>query len=148
MKKTKLKHNDPADAVLAIDSGGDWAWAYVAGGVLRGCGLRALPDPIPPCTRLVIERPHTGVARASKKDLITLAIRAGEVGGVLRRLTGIEPEYIEPQRWKGSVDKKVMNARVRAKLKPEELAHLVGLSKTKEHNVLDAIGIALYCVQR
>lgn len=148
MKKTKLKHNDPADAVLAIDSGGDWAWAYVAGGLLRGCGLRSFPDPIPPCTRLVIERPHTGVAAASKKDLITLAIRAGEVGGVLRRLTGLEPQYIEPQTWGGSVSKTLKNERVRAKLKPEELAHLVGFSKTKVHNVLDAIGIALFCVQR
>ena len=133
---------------MAIDSGGDWAWAYVADGLLRGCGLKTLPDPWPTADRLVVEKPHTGRSKATAKDRITLAIRAGEAGALFGHHLKLKPEYIEPSRWKGSVDKPVMNKIVLAKLKPEELALLVGFTTTKKHNVLDAIGIALFSVGR
>ena len=132
-------------SIFAIDSGKDWAWAHILNGILLAVGLRKLPSVLPAITRLVVEKPHTGQSKASKKDIITLAIRAGEVGGVVAHLTGIKPEYIEPVRWKGSVPKKVTNERTLAKLTPEEL---LVLGAKHNHNVLDAIGIALYIVGR
>jgi hypothetical protein len=134
--------------IFAVDSGRDWAWAYVADRQLRDVGFRRLPDALPPIDRIYIERPHSGAQRASKKDLITLGIRAGEVGGVLRYLTSLEPKYVEPSTWKGSTTKKIMNDRVREKLSPEELKLLTGFPKAAIDDILDAIGIALYFADR
>lgn len=111
---------------------------------------------MPLADRVVVERPHAGNARASKKDLITLAIRAGEVAGRLVTAIspesaispGMQPEYIEPATWKGTIDKATTNERTLAKLHPDELALLHTLPHTTLHNVLDAIGIALFCVRR
>lgn len=134
--------------ILAVDSGKDWAWAYVADSQLRDVGFRKLPAVLPPIDLVYIERPHSGAQRASKKDLITLAIRAGEVGGVLCYLTGLEPKYVEPVTWKGSVGKKIMNDRVLAKLSPDEIKLLRGFPKAAKDDLLDAIGIALYFANR
>ena len=142
----------PTTATLAVDSGRDWGWALVIPSpdhkqpVLVACGLRKLSWPLPATpTRLVVEQPHLGQSRASKKDLRTLALRAGEVGGRLAERLGLERiEFVEPNWWKrGSVEKSVMNERVRQRLSDSERV-LAG----KNHNVLDAIGIALFCVGR
>jgi hypothetical protein len=147
----KVQPNIPT---LAVDSGRDWGWALVAPdphhpdapAVLLACGLRKLSWPLPVTpTRLVVEQPHLGQSRATKKDLRVLALRAGEVAGRLGERLGLEVvEYVEPNWWKrGSVEKEVMNERVRQRLSASESV-LAG----KNHNVLDAIGIALFCVGR
>jgi hypothetical protein len=140
--------------VLGIDSGADCGWAlvHVESRQLISCGLGRLPSALQDLgiSRVVIERPHAGQTRARKKDVITLAIRAGEVGGICRYLLKIEPEYIEPNRWKGSVSKKIMNDRVEAKLSSSEVViyESAKVVKSKRHNMLDAIGISLFCVGR
>lgn len=118
-------------------------------GQLQGCGLRHLPPELPPLKKIMIERPHTGRTRARARDILTLAIRAGEVGGVLRYLTGIEPEYIEPGKWKRQLPKKRCNDIVEAKLSPQEKSLLNKIKPlSAKHNVLDAVGIGLFLVGR
>ena len=150
--------------LLSIDPGADLGWAlfdpnaqpnprprFTHQGLLVACGFRQFPSTWPAkITRLVVERPHTGQTRARKKDVITLALRAGEVAGIWSYITGIVPEYFEPATWKGSISKTISVARTRAKLYPEELRLIAGLKlpKAKEHNVLDAIGIGLYILRR
>jgi hypothetical protein len=152
--------------ILAIDSGANLGWARFdpQKKEMEACGLGAKPiqrlfEPQPSdypdrlytrnITRIVIERPHTGRSRARARDIITLAVRAGEVGGVLRYLLKVEPEYIEPVRWKGSMEKKICNRAVEAKLLPQEIQILNKCgNKSTRHNILDAIGIGLFCVGR
>ncbi len=138
--------------LLAIDSGANLGWAVFNPQTkqMEGCGLKNYPkEGAKPLQRIVIERPHTGRTRARACDILTLAIRAGEVGGVLRYLTGVEPEYIEPGKWKGQLDKKKGNRMVEAKLSPQEIAILNKIAKkSTQHNILDAIGIGLFIVGR
>lgn len=148
------------ELILAVDSGANLGWAlFDQDGPLRNCGFKNLFDAINlfgPDTvrRIIIERPHTGRTRARARDIITLAIRAGEVGGVLRYLTTqagktVEPEYIEPQRWKGQLPKKRCNDLVEAKLFIQEKSLLNKIKPlSAKHNVLDAVGIGLYAVGR
>lgn len=141
--------------ILTVDSGANLGWALFnpENAQLFDCGLKdiftALPRHKCIITRIMVERPHTGRTRARARDIITLAIRAGEVGGVLRYLTGVEPEYIEPQRWKGQLPKKRCNEIVEAKLFIQEKSLLNKIKPlSAKHNVLDAIGIGLYGVGR
>lgn len=139
--------------LLTIDPGADCGWALWLGGELYQCGFRKMPATWPePIARVVVERPHTGKTRARKKDVITLAIRAGEVGGIWSYITGIVPEYVEPNRWKGSQSKEISHRIIKAKLRPAELkkfqSDCKGMAESKRHNVLDAIGIGLYVLKR
>lgn len=140
--------------ILSVDSGGNMGWALFDKTLLAcDLGLPALLRPekayVGAVTRIIIERPHTGRTRARARDIITLAIRAGEVGGVLRYLTGVEPEYIEPQKWKGQLNKKRCNDIVEARLLPQEKSLLNKIKPlSAKHNVLDAIGIGLFSVGR
>lgn len=139
--------------ILTIDSGANAGWALFTDRQLTQCGLGEVPAPcLVGVSRIVIERPHVGQTRSRKKDIITLAIRAGEVGGVLRYLTKVKPEYIEPNRWKGSTSKKIANDRAMAKLTAEETQTFQRdckkVAKGKLNNVEDAIGIGLYACDR
>jgi hypothetical protein len=93
-----------------------------------------------------------GRQRARPADVIKLATRAGEAAGQYARPYGVEPEYVEPHAWKGSVDKNTHHARIWAKLKPDEQAIVSaaarGIAPSKRHNILDAVGIGLFAVGR
>ncbi len=140
--------------ILAIDPGADAGWSLFAGKILVGCGLGA--PPAGDIGRVVIERPmiYPGARqKARPADIIKLAVRAGEAGGVYGRAHGLEPEYVEPAKWKGgSIDKNIHHPRIWAKLSPDEQAIVSnaarGIAPSKRHNVLDAIGIGLYAVGR
>lgn len=139
--------------LLSIDPGADCGWALFLDGKLWKCGLRQMPAEWPaPITRLVVERPHTGITRARKKDIITLALRAGEVAGIWSYILRIAPEYLEPARWKGSLSKEQSHGLTKRKMRPEELAVFQScckeLAESKHHNVLDAIGIGFYILRR
>jgi hypothetical protein len=139
--------------LLAIDSGANLGWAlFSENKSLVACGLKQMPDPdtLPaPITRIVVEKPHAGKTRARAKDILTLAVRAGEVGGIWSYITGVTPEYIEPQRWKGQLPKKRCNEIVEAKLTPQEMIFLNKIKPASaKHNVLDAIGIGLFIAGR
>lgn len=135
--------------LLAIDAGADCGWALFKKHELWRCGFRQMPcEGRKEITRILIERPHPFGGKARKRDIITLAIRAGELGGIWAWLTRVEPEYIEPHRWKGSVAKEEMNQRIRAKLTSREVERFEldckKVGKSFRHNVLDAIGIGLW----
>jgi hypothetical protein len=137
--------------LLTIDPGADAGWALFDLSTKRlvQCGLRKMPTTWPkPIRRIVIERPHTAKTRARKKDIITLAVRAGELGGIWSYITGVVPEYIEPNRWKGSQTKDVSHRVTKSKLTLPETKLTLGFPASTAHNVLDAIGIGLYVVKR
>jgi hypothetical protein len=147
---------DSKKRTVAIDSGRDMGWALGHDQKLVACGLglasllQTLQGQEQEVEQIVIERPHTAQLRATKKDIITLAIRAGEVGGLLRYLTKKEPKYIEPSTWKGSITKDISHERTLTKLTKSErtVYNAPKVAKNKRHNVLDAIGILFYCSMR
>ncbi len=141
--------------LLAIDPGADTGWARfdVATCRLEGCGLGAAAPG--PTSRVIVERPMIypgGRQKARPADVIKLATRAGEAAGLYARTAGIEPEYVEPHAWKGSVDKNISHARIWAKLTPAEQAIVSdaarGVAPSKRHNILDAVGIGLWGIGR
>lgn len=136
--------------LLAVDPGADQGWALFESGCLVACGLGA-PPVRAAGARTIIERPHPIKTRAPVKDIITLAIRAGETGGA-RRVDGAEVEYVEPATWMGgSIPTKVNQARIRRRLSGAErdiVEAAEKAAKSKAHNVLDAVGIGLFASKR
>jgi hypothetical protein len=153
--------------LLAIDPGADQGWALfdpnrhlIACGLgdPRACELHVIKD----ISRVILEKPMIypgGRQQARPADIITLAIRAGETGGLYRQWPGVEVEYVEPFRWKrGAIKKEVCHERMWLKLtKPEKdviaaaIAQGVGrkgMPASKQHNMFDAISIGLYGVGR
>lgn len=55
---------------------------------------------------------------------------------------------VHPREWKGQTPKKIHNARVLERLIPNELATIPKLPESKLHNVLDAIGLGLWALDR
>lgn len=119
------------------------------------CGLAPNAQPlIAGVQRLVIERPtiYPGRQKARPRDIITLALRAGQWAGIVKRATNIEAEYVEPFAWKGTVRKDIHHARIQATLLPGERLMVEegckGVAASKRHNVLDAVGLGLFAVGR
>jgi hypothetical protein len=94
---------------------------------------------------VVIERPQVYVASRSKgdpNDLITLALMAGAVAGLLE--APFLTEY-KPAQWKGQAPKDVMIERIIRALTVDEHTRVrLPDAKSLAHNVWDAIGIGLY----
>jgi predicted aconitase len=78
-------------------------------------------------------------------DLIQIAAVAAAVGAVfpVREATS----YL-PREWKKSINKKLHHPRIMKQLDPEEVAAIVEKRKTRAHNVIDAIGIGLFHLER
>lgn len=142
--------------LLAIDPGADMGWSLFGTGPrstneLRACGLNQFPIITDPFS-VLIERPRIyPKQKARPNDIITLALRAGECGGRFNSC-GAVVDYVEPHAWKGNVPKAVHHRRVLGALAPQERAildgALVGIAKSKQHNVLDAVGLGLFGVGR
>jgi len=98
--------------------------------------------------RVVVEKPQVYVRRLSKgdpNDLIDLAV---VVGALLATVQGVG-ETVLPQRWKGSVPKDIMNARILGRLSDAEKQRIVyPKRKTLGHNVVDSVGIGLWALKR
>ena len=79
-------------------------------------------------------------AKSSPADLLKLNIIAGRLAS----------EWLAPSTWKGWVEKKIHQPRILAKLSAEERAVLAGCKCPPSllHNVIDAVGIGLYCLGR
>lgn len=133
--------------ILAVDPGKIFGWAEYdrTRGLVRSGFARRAED-VPHAffyETLVIEKPHGGDGAASKLDLVTLGRRLerivsqGTYGKVLE---------VFPNRWKGQVRKHVMCERVRTWMTAEEreLFEAQRFGSSIEHNVLDAIGIAIW----
>ncbi len=140
--------------LLTIDPGADSGWAvFGSTGWLTACGLNeGAPSAASGITRVVIERPHPHRTKAKVKDIITLALRAGEWGGWAKAVLGVSPEYIEPPTWKGSMDKDTCHSRMWALLSPNEKILLAkagdGIAPSKQHNICDAVAIGLWVKKR
>jgi hypothetical protein len=146
--------------LLTIDPGADSGWAYFSSTIeITACGLVYEPSRVwvglPHPQRVVIERPAIyahGRQKARPADVITLALRAGEWAGFCRAEGLPRPEYVEPAEWKGQVGKDVCHARAWARLSERERsrvdAAVRGLSPGVRHNVLDAVALGLWAVQR
>lgn len=153
-------------SVLAIDPGTDMGFAlFDARGCLTACGLG---DPrssehhrIRDITRVVIEKPmiYPGGRTKDPNAVVTLAVKAGEWGGLYRQWVTVE--YVLPWQWKGQVPKDIHHERVLAKLTDEEHAivnamrtdvrgnaRAAAVAPSKRHNVIDAVGLGLFAVGR
>src|SRR5579872_2510509 len=137
--------------LLAIDPGADLGWAVYVNGQLTSCGVGD-PKMASAPNRVVLERPaiYPGARQQARpRDVITLALRAGEAAGVYARAFGVVPEYFEPRVWKGgSLTKEAHHPRIWKRLFSAE-QHTVSsaalsIAQGKQHNMMDAIGIGLF----
>jgi hypothetical protein len=147
-----------SDKLVAIDPGKrSTGYAIFEGGFLVDCGvlsgkkaalLRVADAP------LVIECPkvypmRNNTKKASPNQLIVLAVLVGEIKALYQKFG---TSVIFPQDWKGSVPKHVSHSRVRKVLSLQErklLDQLLeGIARTRQHDVLDAVGIGLWKLGR
>jgi hypothetical protein len=89
--------------------------------------------------------PGSGQQKGDLNDLLDLAASVGYVEGLYRGFAVCERVF--PGAWKGQVPKKIMTARILAKLSPEELACIERVG-AKDHNTIDAVGIGLWKLGR
>jgi len=94
------------------------------------------------CHALLVEHPRVNQgSRADPNDIVDLATITGAcctapVGNVM---------LVKPSRWKGSVPKKIHQARLLGRL-PLDWIKMLGDS-VKDHDIVDAVGIAWWAVQ-
>ena len=145
-------------SLLSIDPGlKSVGWAYWEGRELKRCGLsRTKETDVSKQARAHwrnIEIYHDAErrvsemmvwrgkqAKSSPADLLKLNIIAGHLA----------TEWLAPSEWKNYVPKAVHQPRILAKLSAEERAVLAGCKCPPSllHNVIDAVGIGLYCLGR
>jgi hypothetical protein len=97
----------------------------------------------------LIELPVASRGRTvDANDLIDVAITVGRVVQALGPHTTVE--LIPPRDWKGTVDPDVMIERIKNRLAPDEGINLqnVQLKSSLRHNVIDAIGLGLWRLNR
>lgn len=119
-------------------------------------GLVVAPPPGFNFGRGMIEVPRVYPQKAWKgdpNDLITVALVAGFLGHVLSfyyEKPDDQIEFIHPSTWKGQRPKKLDNDLTLSLLEGSELAcfDILKAPKSKIHNVIDAVGIGLYGLQR
>jgi hypothetical protein len=84
-------------------------------------------------------------------DLINVAYTAGAVCHYLLFM-GCSVRRVIPHAWKGNVPKEVSHRRIIEGLTPENRDRVTGMlatyNKTVRHNLLDALGIALYGIRK
>ena len=130
--------------VIGVDPGLDTGVAAVKDGVLDFAGLvdpRYMSYHI--SSRVFIECPRiypTGTPNPN--DLIKLAVMVGRYVEYFDS-HNTKVALIAPSDWKGQQPKVVTERRMRARF-PDLDRWLVGIPKSKAHNVIDSIGIAAY----
>lgn len=92
----------------------------------------------------VIEFPVVRVSTPNTEALLKLSSACGAYTSLLQA-AGFSVEWVFPSTWKGSVPKKIMCRRIVDKLSPSEYSCI---DKPRDHNVLDAIGVGLWKIQR
>lgn len=154
--------------LLAIDPGACSGWAIASDKKITYCGVIDYRDggsilaqlilPIPRntnITSLVIEVPQIYKhSKGDPQDLITLAILAGRlISEALFQFRGIDTiTLVKPAEWKGQLKKDVCSQRTWDRLSEKEQSVVSaggrGIAQGKVHNMMDAVGIALYAVGR
>lgn len=133
--------------MISVDPGvKGCGWALWGGATLIDCGYGEVPRH--DSTGLVIELPQVYYGAKQKgdaNDLVSLAFAAGKIASRFVCYT-----TVKPRDWKGTVKKEVMLKRILSKLTDGELTILkgLGLPKSLEHNVVDAVGIGLHSLGR
>lgn len=143
--------------LIAIDPGEDTGWAIFAASGLVACGLgdpRTSPWHIADSIGAAwiesqVIHPRS---KARPNDVLKLARDAGRWAGRYDSIA-VDVFWVEPNAWKGGpVPKRVSHPRIRAKLAGNERVTLAdacaGLTPSKQHNVLDAVGIGLWACKR
>ncbi len=144
---------------LCIDPGSKLvAWALWGERFLKDCGLvrgATFDALLMQCHKmpqdfghLVIEKPVVYPrSKGDPNDLISISLVAGAVAGWFGR--GATAEFVTPRTWKGNVPKDIHNLRVQRKLTMEEreLLHRIKPASLR-HNVIDAIGIGMWKIER
>lgn len=140
---------------IAVDPGIDTGWAlFDVKGDLEECGLGDV-FPFRTSAKVVIEKPEIYAARFMKgnpNDLITLAIRVGRYQQVLeQRGNHCEVKLVLPKTWKGQVPKEIMAARTLQSLSEKEkevfMVQTKGITKSKMHNVWDAVALGKWAIK-
>lgn len=125
-------------------------WALFEGGTLAECGLAHAPlGSWKSADLLVIERPqhYPGGVKCDPNDLITLAVKVGRVEEFVGARMLLE---VVPRKWKGTVPKAIVAHRVEQAMRESPAqysAFLRGVKpspKSKQHNVIEAVGIGLW----
>ena len=90
--------------------------------------------------------PHSKV---DPNDLVRLAVRVGELKALAEHM-GATVTLVLPRQWKGSVPKTIHGRRIQGQLSPWErgIYSAVPCAASKRHNVLDAIGLGIWFLQR
>ncbi len=132
--------------LVAIDPGADTGWAAFDDGhlVQVGLGIPHLGGDV------IIELPQIYTrSKADPNDLITLAVKVGQLKADAER-AGCKVYLVHPHTWKGNAPKAVMGKRIVSRLDDAELEVLarVKCAASKRHNVVDAVGIALWRLGR
>lgn len=146
--------------VIGIDPGAVTGWSsfweaeLISAGTIKRGKLEELPVPEMLPGVIVIEKPvvyPTGLGKGDPNELIDLALWAGEIAGWLRaRAPGVDIVFVAPRRWKGTVPKHISNERTLDALEGSERLKLPRRPRAKDfdHNMLDAVGIGLWQLER
>lgn len=110
-------------------------------------GMERVKDLLGRATVCVVEKPMLYGGHPRPNDIVTLAVAAGEMGGIYRAVSGREPTYVKPYEWKRQLDKPKCWTRVLTLLDEREmlcLGNLKHMTKKRREDVQDAIGLALF----
>lgn len=131
--------NEKISQFISIDPGKTVGFALWTLGRLTKCGSVDIDriNLLPHASLAIIEMPDH--FRVSVDDVVVCAFRAG-------RISGLYPEHrtIKVNQWKGSVKKRITQARALSVLDPIEADETRGAN----HHCWDAIGIGLFVLGR
>lgn len=85
--------------------------------------------------------------KGDQNDLINLAVMAGRYAACAQTC-GFRVKLVKPREWKGQLPKDVCWKRVRETLTPLELYNVEKVSKSRAHNMHDAIGLGTWFQKR
>lgn len=97
--------------------------------------------------KCVVESPMLYGGHPRPNDIITLAVSAGECGGLFYGLSGCKATFVKPYEWKRQLDKPKCWQRILIMLNKTELmsvSNLQHMTKKRREDVQDAIGLALF----
>lgn len=133
--------------LISIDPGKCSGVAIFDDGALTDAYVTEQIEPVDHgAAQVVCELPRiypTGKGKGNPNDLISVALSAG-------RLCALYPgtQYVFPHSWKAQVDGDIMCQRILCFLSKPEATRFQVLPKSKEHNMIDAIGIGLWHLGR
>ena len=154
--------NETPEAILAVDPGKKVAAAAVfLDGRLEAATLVRGTDPLDLCNQIVAwtgtlsfsvvvtenQQVYGGPRRSDPNDLLPLAFCCGAVHASYDTPMRIMPL---PRKWKGTIKKEIMTARILSKLSDAErdVIDTISCPKSLLHNVVDACGLGLWHLGR